>query len=567
VTPPSPQGSTALPPRGEPLHFVLYIDFSQLRIEGRRRAVQGAERWVRDTMKAEEKAMVTAFSSGTGLRQLTPPTTSKRALIDALESAYEDSAFVDSFPQEFEYRIEECREKPTMCPTLALQEYFHGRRSLRALKRLMSSLEELPGRKAVVYFHESGMMYPGEPYFASTMNHVDLSEQVGAAANQSLAAIYSVNAGQLPIYDPRDPVWQLREEQVLAMGSSLAEFTGGKYNHGMVDMSAFLDATERSCRCIYRLGLVPEEASEGRIYPARVVAAGHALPHRYRVQFLSDSERWIRKARLVLKSPGRARDIAVTAGIIPLTANRRKWTVAVNVVVTTNSMALLPGPEGLTGEWETGALLYRKDGSQVTEMLGVYSVRQNRILTAGGVVVHRRTIEGLPAGEYRLKAFVRDRTAGLFGGAEAILALPHPRKGGMIGPLWTHADRASIVSPLPILGDEPDQNPSASLSRNGSVPAGEFPTMDHGALEAHTWICPGKKGAKDISPLRFITRESEPLVRFPVAAPSPSGTCLKITDRIQSSQLEPGAYLYHLLWAGTEGAREAPVLEIPFQVP
>ena len=37
------------------------------------------------------------------------------------------------------------------------------------------------------------------------------------------------------------------------------------------------------------------------------------------------------------------------------------------------------------------------------------------------------------------------------------LTLPHPRKGGVVGPLWTHANRASTLSPLPFLGNAPDQ--------------------------------------------------------------------------------------------------------------
>ena len=184
------------PPRGEerdvygptPNRFVLYFDFSQLQLEGRARAVQEGKRWIRESMLEQDQAMVAAFSTAAGLRELSGFTSNREELLAIIDEAYAMGEMIDPFPEGFDTRQRDCSACcRTTCPEgsgcgwcdrigwlcadccpicgdNASDEYFHGRRSLNALRRLLIDLQDEPGRKHLMLFHQNGNLYPARFY-------------------------------------------------------------------------------------------------------------------------------------------------------------------------------------------------------------------------------------------------------------------------------------------------------------------------------------------------------------------------------------------------------------------
>jgi hypothetical protein len=88
----------------EPGRFVLYFDFGQLRLGGRRQAIETAKRWVRETKADHDEAMIAAYVTSHGVRVLRGMTADRQSLLDALDAAYRDLALVDHFAVELPTR-------------------------------------------------------------------------------------------------------------------------------------------------------------------------------------------------------------------------------------------------------------------------------------------------------------------------------------------------------------------------------------------------------------------------------------------------------------------------------
>jgi VWFA-related protein len=541
--------------RAEPLlsaaEFVIYIDFSQLQLSGRLRVRNAATTWIRETMRRGERTMIVAYSTGTGLRVIHPFTSDRDALLAALTKAYEGNTFVDEFPDLLENRADECTSYPPLCEHYAYEEFDHGRRSLNALKKFLDRLEEMPGRKTLLYFQENGAMTPGTLYHTETPTQLDNLEEVAAAAASSHTAIYPINSGALPVLIGQHSLSELLERETLAMGSTLSEFTGGRYNHNLSDLSRVIDEAERGCRCLYRIGLRPPDKQVPRIYDVRVSAAGVTLPYQYRVRFMTDADRWMRRAQAVLLNPGEAREIEVGAAIVPVEAGARTWDVSVEVSVATDSLALVPGTAGREGTYEVGALLSRDDGRQPREFLGTFKVRRGRQGETDRIALHRRVLAGVHPARYHLAAFVRDRNVNVFGGAEASIDLPAPRETGVAGPVVMRASRRQLVAALPLSG-EVSIEPAATIE-TGPLPTGPAPNVRGDPLSFDTWIC-SVGGQPPVRVLRFVSRESLPIFRFEGKDPTQAGRCLHFSDLIDTSLIGAGHYDYHIRWEYRPGA-------------
>jgi hypothetical protein len=553
----------------EARRFVIFLDFSQLTFGGRIRALDHASQWVHETMAVGDETMIAAFASGTGLEELHPFTSDKVRLLSTLERTKTDRAFIDPFPELIEARVRECEGTPPLCDPLATEEYFHGRRSLRAMKRLMSRLEEIPGRKSLLLFHENGFMDPGSVYHADSALHLQSAEEVAAAATLARTTIHAVYEGTMPADIGLDPFGMDREREALTLSSNLADFTGGTYARGSMDAPAFLREAGRGCRCLYRIGLVPPPVPSRRVYTVRVTAGGVPLRSALRVQFLSEADRWMRKAQVVLEDPSRARDIPVAVSIVPAAVSGSRWDVKVQVALHTDSLALLPEETGRGGEWETGALLHRLDAEKSWEMLGVYRVRRGIEGESAVPVVHEKLITDLKPGPYRLAAFVRDRTANVFGAAETTIDLPDPGDGGAAGPVLMLASRPRLDVPLPLYTERLADKVTSASRGSSSIPARADPIPRGTAIEALTWICPGKKAPPAVKAVTFLSRLGRRAFSTGSHVLEDGETCRRFTDRFETEPLEDGGYVYFVEWsrpAGGPGTVEAPLEIGPVQV-
>jgi hypothetical protein len=271
---------------------------------------------------------------------------------------------------------------------------------------------------------------------------------------------------------------------------------------------------------------------------------------------------------------------------------------------------MIPGGGGRTGSWEAGALLASDDGEQQWELLSVSSVRRSvsgqppaadatgtgtasqpgvpSPPPSGSWVLHERVFEGLASGRYMLRAFVRDRTALLIGGASAVLELPPPGRDGLSGPELFHPARRHLVAGLPLFTKKETAEGRISDTRTGTVPAPS--TVRPGEpLEAVTWICPREarrspKGAPkghrgdSVEDGNAATREhgasGDDAVRALGAAvtsdlrpeggeaaslPPPQitreGACYRVRDALATGPLAPGAYTYAIHWRSSRSSK------------
>jgi hypothetical protein len=513
-------------------------------------------------MASDDLVQIAAYATLPGLKRLTPFTSDKEVLLAALEAADADPLMVDAFPASLPQRMDECQRcclraqaedgcicadpDERCCPICfyyARDDYYHGERSLDTLNRYLRSLESVPGRKELLLFHENGTMFParfypqGEAPELRVGQHLALLDESGAEANQSRTTIHTLYSG----FTDSGGLF-------INFGANLAEFTGGTYSRGTVDLSRVAVEAGRGPSCIYRIGLHRPENWQDGISRAKVWVRDRALPYRYRVQFLNEVDRWWRSAQAVLADPDNYSALNVGAAVLPLSVSSKGWDVLVQVAVDTKSLMLIPTAGRQQGDWEVGALLAREEGGRYWEMLGRSRLSLTGSELPGEFVLHERRFSGLKPGIYRLGAFVRDRTANEFGAARTTLVLPPQRRDSIAGPIPLAVDRQRIVSSLPLLNDD-----AGADSRSRDVVAGPVPVDESGVsigqvLEFGTWMCPKKKAPPVVQLIRFIAAGGEPLFRLPDAKPQREGPCYLLTDRIDTSLLEEGDYTYHFRW-------------------
>ena len=570
---PSPSGSES--PAGAPAdtgsdRFVLYFDFGQMALDGRHEAIKAARRWIAEVKQPAEQAMIAAYVTDKGIEILEAFTASSADLLRSLDRAERNLGLVDHFAVQLQRRLEDCSLDPTTCKPSAREEYEHGRRSLTGLQQFLTRLAVEPGRKAVLFFHENGLMSPGRIYRRRpdedplnlrwrVPDQFNLADRVAAEATSARAVLYPVKVGVAGGGSPTV------EEENLTLGGDLSEATGGRYNRGPGDLAALVDRAGRGCRCLYLLGLRPPERTGSRVYSATIRARGVTLAPRYRVRFLTDEERWIRNAQAVLADPLSSRKIGLGAAIVPIEAVEGRWRVAVQVVTETDALVLIPqGGAGLAS-WEVGALLVPLDGRRKWEMLGTVTLRRDTPESGSRSLLHERIIDGLRPGPYRFTTFIRDRTASDFGGAEARLTLPDPAEGGVAGPILFRPWRRQIVSELPLLTTQGRPELRTGHETVGRLPA-EGTTVRRGdPLEIRTWLCPGRSGRPMEGILRYLTKGESPAFRFGDLVRQPAGQCSSVTDQVDTSRLDGGRYTYHLRWPG-EPARPHTDATISFEV-
>ncbi len=549
-------GSLSAPPAADPVHFILYLDFIQLQLDGRTNAIKAAKRWIEEVMQPEDRVMIVGHSSAAGLRTISPFTTDRRQLIAALDSAYVDPAFNDPFPSYLLNRQWDCMEGNPQCPINVAEEYQYGRRSLETLRRLLATLESVPGRKQLVLFMQNGTIQPGALYARKSPDHDRRVDEVVGEATMSRVVI---NAASL-------------SARSVDLAMRLAQPTGGLYTRivsddFMPDVFPMMERARRRCACIYRIGLQPPEAKT-RMHRVKVFVRGRALPYSYMTGSLTAIDRWLRTAQAVLANPSASRHLAVTAGFVPVRADDGRWEVNLKVALDLGSLTMLPSEEGRQGTWEVGAALVRGNGGPEDswEMLGTSEVRKAAAGASTIWVVHERRFVNLRPGDYRMAAFVRDTTANVFGGAEAAIVLPKPDEDGLAGPVLMRADRRQVVTMLPLLRSAgKTQESRVATMITGSIPAGDSPALALEPLEVSTWVCGRAAAPLNGRLLRFIAANEMPILRFEESAPEPAGQCLKITDRIERWEPASGDYSYRVQWVGAEG-QEIGAATVPFAI-
>jgi VWFA-related protein len=569
-TEPPPIGDGSIPTEPEPerVSYVLYLDFGQLQIDGRAIAITEARRFIRETLPPGDRAILVAYSSLGGLRELTPWTGDRDLLLSALQSAETDPVWFDSFPDLFWNRIEQCELCCRLCamPCVpdclvnARDEYQHGRRSLKALKSYLSRLEAVPGRKALLLFHQNEILFPARFYpqvqEIEVGDHLMILDEVGAEATNSRTVVYPAYSGSQPnlfVNDtPRLSTRLSLPSHAVNLGANLADFTGGAYNRTSALLPELTGVAGRRSACVYRIAIEPKVTSRGKMYRAVVKVRGRKVPYRYRLLFLTEMDRWWRRVTAVLLDPQQNEGFPLATTLVPLGFNGKKWRAKVQVVFEIDDLLLIPSGEDLLGAWEVGGLLQRGDGGAVAQMLGVSDVRRKADESQGGLIVHERLFD-LEPGSYHLRSFVRDRNSDSIGGAEDEVQLPKSGVGSIFGPILMNVGRTWIESSLPLWRKEDELDRAEStMSRTGPVRAPWAPVRAGESLEAHSWLCSARDAGVAKAPLRFVAAGDTPLYRFEVEERNMDGPCFEVVDRIETLGLATGPHAYHIRWQGDD---------------
>ena len=546
-------------------HYVFYFDYSQLGTAGRTQAIEEAKRWTEEVMQPDDRVMVAAYASDAGLRTLTDFTSDKEGVLRAIDEGAAADDMQDPFPAAHRDRMAMCADGTLSCYHTGRQEYLHGRRSMETLRNFLTDLDEVPERKTVVLFHENATMFPGrlfggapgsfsESIFDEVRGYqnpdyervrrmhrdgalvpdlIELEEELGGAATASRAVVYPILCGSAK-------TWSVN------FSANLADQTGGDYNRRVENLREVLDQAGRRCPCIYRIGLELSGKEKSAVLRAKIRVRGRPLPSRYRVQYLTDADRWMRKAQLVMANPEQWRDLDVRAAVVPVRASAKSWDVAVQVTFDIASLA--PSPmDDHDGEWEVAALLARDEFFKTWEMLGVYRARQEGDEPPSGIMLHEQLFEDLKPGKYELRAFVRDRAENVFGGAAVTIELPAPGDGGLAGPVMVRPRGSLLRSPLPLRTKKKPAASATTSRESGTRPLGDRVSVSPGeAVQFLTWACSG-----DTSRVHSAVSgdDGEPRVSKPVETRE-SGSCHRLSDIVDTDLLPPGDYAYELSTGG-----------------
>ncbi|MFQ5671285.1 MAG: VWA domain-containing protein [Acidobacteriota bacterium] len=561
---PAPASETDLRPE-ETFRYILYFDFSQLQLNGRDRAFAAARRWIREIMQPGNQVMIMAYRSTNGLEQLVPFTQNPAELEDGLDAIENNPAFVEPFPSQFYLRVGECgrcvgrcegcRLRPCVecCPSCYVgsrQEFEQGRRAFLALRQFLAALDGVPGRKALIFFHQNNILFPALFYPLDDFtvgNHLKLAEQVGAEATSARVALYPVQTGGPHLFSEL-------AGSAANLGSNLADYSGGHANTGPFDLFDVISTAGRGCSCTYRIAARPPPGKAGKVYRARVEVHGRSLPYRYRVQYLSASQRLVRRALTALLMPDPATGLPMRAALVPVSATGGRWDLAVQVGVEFDSLRFLPFPQEPVARLDVGASLSRRDSSKRWEMLTGASVRSRESRRPGLLLLHEHRFEHLPPGNYRLGAFVHQRDLDLWGSVRVEIDLPRvKKKTALAGPVMRLPGGIFFPSPLPLRSRNPPASAGDPLtSRVGPVPSASAGVPQGQIIEMTTLACGAGETPAMETIIRYVSRGGIPMARPPGGRLEPAGDCARFTDGLDTAFLAPGEYAYHFRWQAAD---------------
>lgn len=112
-------------PPGTSPNFILFFDFSQIGSRWRETALREAERWANEIKRPEERTMVVAYATPSGLRTLCRLTDDPEKLVASIRGARADSGIDDPFPDRQTQRFENCVDGTVSCRNSGMREYRH----------------------------------------------------------------------------------------------------------------------------------------------------------------------------------------------------------------------------------------------------------------------------------------------------------------------------------------------------------------------------------------------------------------------------------------------------------
>jgi hypothetical protein len=240
--------------------------------------------------------------------------------------------------------------------------------------------------------------------------------------------------------------------------------------------------------------------------------------------------------------------------------------VALELAVDVTTLGLLSGGGELQGEWEIGGLLYRiEDGKGVRELAARSTIRLKSDERPGlgrapgehpeAIVVHRRVEQRLKPGTWRLTGFARDSTMRMFGADDRSIVLPKVRSQVIVGPIVRSAHVSHVVSAFPLVQESKSAPPSTAVPGTGAVPL--LPSLGDPEsepaevrlgedVELVSWLCGDRRPVSaDVAGELLGDGGARTAVSLSRRIEK-QGRCLRVSDRVATSDLAPGVYVYRV---------------------
>ena len=522
-----PTRQAPAPPPGEvedPISFVIYMDDSQLTLQGRGRATDAAIGWLEQSKPPGARVMLVA-NGPTGMELLSPMTEDTDKLIHLLRAAYEDPGFIDVFPSQRQRRLDECNACRSRCPTVndcgcriciahANAELHHARISASSFHAVVEMLHGLPGRKVLLLFHDTGVLLPHRLFGVWTSADGDQLaklDAIAASATESRTTLYTANVGS-----------SMTEDSLFVtnLGANYGDLTGGRHNRSYDDVDDFLASIGRDS-CLYRVAIRPPGRRSDRVYYARIQAPGRVEPQVIRVRFLSEQERWQRRARDVLLYPETGTDLPVTLALVPHGKKGKRWIVDVELSFPAASLFWQPCEGRRCADFGAGLVVLRDDDDLIEQWERFAQLRTRRGQASRGVVrLHGRL--ALRAGHYTLRAYVGDVPGRTFGGARLSLPLDSGADDLiLLGPFFEAAGSSTRV--LSFEGEKDDPSRNESARGNGRTAA------------MRTFLCSTGEAKYSCTTLRQFQVGEQALPSRVSESAIRAGTCTAFRDELPST--------------------------------
>lgn len=408
---PHPSASIAGPISAEPRHIVVYLDFSQLSLDGRRQALKAARDHLIARVGANDRVMLLAYKKS--LRLVEDFTSDAGLLASRLNEMLDDKSTLDNEVLEEGQNMyavslkscetsSSCTARRSLATTYATQEEMRARRSLHAIESLMPALAGIKGRKALVLFTDVLREEPGVEYVALAnatpkQAGIDLDPdmlRLTQEANAAGVSIYTVHASGLddratsslqdirPITSgaaPSVPQAEVKSgiaasgenaalayeaartglDSALALQTTFATETGGHALQRSNDVGAIFDTAQQDLSCYYLIGYRYQGHGDNarhsilvKLKPDRGDDSRRGLTLRYR-PYYTDSSPEDRRARLIrsaLDAPDLFRRLPITTEAFALAPEETKRRVLFKTTVPLGSLSMIPsGDDALAG--------------------------------------------------------------------------------------------------------------------------------------------------------------------------------------------------------------------------